>query len=107
MQYRLPVRISVVLGAVRRAVLAACALAACALAACAPTVDGPAERQRALDREDGAQLASQLGALPGVVRAEVALRRAARDPLAATAASPGAAIVVIVDDRADREAIAA
>ena len=75
------------------------------LTGCAPTVDGPVERQRALDRADGAQLAAQLVALPGVVKSEVILHRAASDPLAPVPAQPGAAIVVIVDDRADRAAI--
>ena len=81
---------------------------ALALAACAPIVDGPAERQRALDREDGARLAAQLAALPGVVRAEAVVRRAVRDPLAPGPAppAPAASIVVVVDDRADRTAIA-
>jgi hypothetical protein len=90
------------------ALAAAIAIAAGTLA-CAPAVDGPAERQRALDREDGARLAAQLAALPGVVRAEVVLRRAVRDPLippAAAPAPPGASVVAIVDDRADRAAIA-
>lgn len=73
---------------------------------CAPTVDGPAERQRAADRVDGDRLAAQLAALPGVVRAEVALHRPARDPLAPTpAAPPTASLVIIVDDRADRAAL--
>lgn len=97
-------------------VIAAIALLA-GLAACAPVVDGPAERQRALDREDGARLSAQLAALPGVARAEAIVRRAARDPLAArdsapaapalapTPAAPTAAIVLIVDDRADRAAL--
>ena len=94
---------------------------AIALAACAPTVDGPAERQRALDREDGARLAVQLSALPGVLRAEAVIRRPARDPFArapaasattasATAsvtASATASVVVTVDDLADRAAITA
>lgn len=83
---------------------------ALALAACAPTITGPAERQRALDREDGARLAAQLAALPGVVRAEAVIRRPARDPLAPgspTAAPPAAAsLAITVDDRADRAAIA-
>ena len=89
---------------------AVAAWAACAACmACVPIVDGPAERQRARDREDGARLAAQLAALPGVVRAEVVLRRAVRDPLAppSTPAPPaGASIVAIVDDRTDRAAIA-
>ena len=93
---------------------------AIALAACAPTVDGPAERQRALDREDGARLAVQLSALPGVLRAEAVIRRPARDPFArapaasvmvsvtaSAAASATASVVVTVDDLADRAAIAA
>lgn len=85
---------------------------AIALAACAPAVDGPAERRRALDREDGAQLTAQLAALPGVVRAEAVVRRPVRDPLApapAASSAPAAAtssIVIVVDDRADRAAIA-
>lgn len=75
---------------------------------CAPVVDGPAERQRATDRADAARLTAQLAALPGVVRAEVLIRRAVADPLATTAPSPPAAsCVVIVDDRADRAAITA
>jgi hypothetical protein len=75
------------------------------LLACAPSVDGPVERQRASDREDGSRLSAQLGALPGVIRAEVVLRRAARDPLATAApVAPAASLVVIVDDLADRAA---
>ena len=74
--------------------------------ACAPAVDGPAERQRALDREDGARLAAQLAALPGVVRAEAVIRRPARDPLAPAPAAPAAAsLAILIDDRADRAAI--
>jgi hypothetical protein len=88
---------------------------ALAIAACAPVVDGPAERQRALDREDGARLAAQLAVLPGVVRAEAVVRRAVHDPLApgraastASTAAPAAAasLAIVVDDRADRAAIA-
>lgn len=79
---------------------------ALALAACAPAVDGPAERRRALDREDGAQLTAQLAALPGVVRAEAVVRRPVRDPLApARPEVEAASIVVVVDDRADRASI--
>lgn len=79
-----------------------------ALAACAPTVDGPAERQVAADRDDAARLTAQLGALPGVVRAEVILHRPARDPLSLAApAAPTASLVIVVDDRADRPQIAA
>lgn len=86
---------------VSRIVLALVVLAA----ACAPAVDGPAERQRAADELDTRRLSAQLAALPGVVRAEVLLRRPAADPLAPAArARPAASVVVIVDDRADREA---
>lgn len=87
---------------------AAAAALAAALAACAPAVDGPAERQRALDREDGARLAAQLAALPEVVRAEAVIRRPARDPLAPGPTAPAAAsIAITVDDGADRAAVAA
>lgn len=75
------------------------------LVGCAPSVDGPGEHQRAIDRADGERLTAQLAALPGVVRAEVMLHRAARDPLATAPASPaGASLVVIVDDQTDRAA---
>jgi hypothetical protein len=74
--------------------------------ACAPVVDGPVEKQRAIDRADGDRLALQIGALPGVVRADVMLRRAVRDPLATTApTTPVSSAIVIVDDRADRSKI--
>jgi len=78
------------------------------LVACAPVVDGPVEQQRAADRSDGDRLAVQLAALPGVVRTEVIVRRAARDPLAPRdpVAPSTASIVVIVDDQADRSATA-
>jgi hypothetical protein len=82
-----------------------------AIAACTPTVDGPAERQRALDRGDGERLAAELAALPGVVDARVVLHHPPRDPPApASAAAPaaaGAAILILTDDRADRPAIRA
>jgi len=75
--------------------------------ACAPVVEGPADRQRADDRSDGDRLARQLAALPGVERAEVVLRRPIVDPLSVAPAAPaGLSVVVIVDDRADRTAIA-
>lgn len=75
--------------------------------ACAPVVDGPVERQRAADRADAATLTGQLSALPGVVRAEVLLRRAAIDPLDPLAhTTPASSIVIIVDDKTDRAAIA-
>lgn len=73
--------------------------------ACAPVVDGPVEKQRISDRNDGDRLAAQLAALPGVVRTEVMLRRPVRDPLGVDPPASGAAsIVVIVDDQADRAA---
>lgn len=78
-------------------------LAACV--ACAPQIDGPIERQRAIDREDGDRLAAQLAQLPGAVRAEVTLRRPAVDPLRDTATPASAAILVVVDDEADRRAV--
>lgn len=75
------------------------------LAACAPTVDGPAERQRTVDREDADRLAAQLQTLPGAVSASATLRRAVRDPLAVSPPSPSSvAVLVVVDDRADRAA---
>lgn len=80
-------------------------LTAVVLVGCAPSVDGPVERQRALDRADSAQLAAQLQALPGVQRSEVVLHRAARDPLALHDAVAGGSIVVVVDDRTDRAAM--
>ncbi len=76
-----------------------------AICACAPVVDGPAETQRAIDRTDEQRLTAQLIALPGVVRAEVLIRRPARDPLSMQpTAAPSASLVVIVDDQADRDA---
>ncbi|MBX3157245.1 MAG: hypothetical protein KF773_14815 [Deltaproteobacteria bacterium] len=84
-------------------------IAAAALIACAPAVDGPAERQRARDVEDGARLRAQVAALPGVDRVEVILARPARDPLAPPhLAAPRhvVSVVAIVDDRADRDAVA-
>jgi type III secretory pathway lipoprotein EscJ len=78
------------------------------LVACAPVVDGPAEMQHTIDRVDEQRLTAQLLALPGVVRAEVLIRRPARDPLGTQpAAAPGASIVVIVDDQTDRAATTA
>lgn len=75
---------------------------------CAPPVDGPLERQRAIDRDDGDRLAAQLVQLPGVVAANVVLHHAMRDPLAvapATAATFGA--VIATDDQAAPDAIRA
>ncbi len=80
--------------------------AALMISACAPPVDGPIDRQRAIDRDDGDRLAAQLAQLPGVVRAEVVLHHARRDPLAMTAPVPATvAAVISVDDRADHAAI--
>ncbi|MEO8704822.1 MAG: hypothetical protein ABI867_32520 [Kofleriaceae bacterium] len=78
------------------------------LVACAPSIDGPVERGRTADKADADRLAVQLQALPGVVRSEVMLRRPVRDPLGtAPAVAPTASLVVIVDDKADRAAVAA
>jgi len=71
--------------------------------ACAPTVEGPVERQRAVDREDADRLAAQLEALPGAISASVTLHRAVRDPLGvAPASAPAGVVLVVVDDAADR-----
>ena len=75
------------------------------LACCAPSIDGPLEHQRSLDRTDADHLATQLAQLPGAVRAEVTLHRPVVDPLTDTATQPSAAILVVVDDQADRRAI--
>lgn len=75
------------------------------LVACAPAIDGPVERQRAVDRDDSVRLAAQLAQLPGAVRADVTLHRPTIDPLT-QAASPGsAAVLVVIDDQADRRAV--
>ena len=73
--------------------------------ACAPSIDGPIERQRSVDRVDADRLASQLAQLPGAVRAEVTLHRPVVDPLTDTATPPSAAILVVIDDKADRRAV--
>jgi hypothetical protein len=73
--------------------------------ACAPTIDGPVERQRGIDVGDAARLARQLGQLPGAVRAEVTLHRPTFDPFTLLATPGSAAILVVIDDRADRRAI--
>jgi len=81
---------------------------ALAIAACAPSVDGPLEHQRTIDREDGDHLAIQLATLPGALHATVTLHRAAVDPLAVTAPSPASAgVLIVVDDAADRAAVTA
>src|SRR6476469_9831639 len=76
-----------------------------ALAACAPSIDGPIDHQRMIDRGDADRLAAQLAQLPGAVRAEVTLRRPVVDPLTEASSPPGAAVLVVVDDKADRRAI--
>jgi hypothetical protein len=84
------------------------AIAVAISAGCAPAIDGPVERQRAIDRDDGVRLAAQLAHLPGVVTADVVLQRAIRDPLAMTPPAPAALRAVIaIDDPAAREAIGA
>jgi len=81
-------------------------LALLGVAACAPTVDGPADHQRSIDREDADRLAAQLAALPGAIGAHATLHRSVRDPLAVTPPSPSsAAVLIVVDDRADRPAV--
>lgn len=68
---------------------------------CAPAVDGPMERQRTADVQDGLALQQQIQALPGVTKIEVVLRRPAADPLATSkAGAPSLSIVTIVDDPA-------
>jgi type III secretory pathway lipoprotein EscJ len=75
-------------------------------AGCSPTVDGPIEHQRTIDRDDGDRLAAQLAALPGAVTANVTLHRATRDPLGVTApTASSAAVLIVIDDRADRAAV--
>lgn len=76
------------------------------LGACAPSVDGPIEHQRAIDREDGDRLSAQIALLPGVVGAQVVLHHAARDPLALTPAAPAVfSAVVTTDDAAAPDAV--
>jgi len=74
------------------------------IASCAPTIDGPLEQQRTRDTADATRLQAQLAALPGAVRAEVTLHRPLQDPLGASQPA-SAAVLVVVDDRADRTAI--
>ena len=76
-----------------------------ACVACAPEIDGPVERQRAIDRDDSGRLAAQLAQLPGAVRAEVTLRRPIVDPLTEVATSASAAVLVVIDDKADAHAV--
>lgn len=80
------------------------ALALLVLVACAPTIDGPLDQQRARDAVDAARVSAQLAALPGAVRADVTLHRAVSDPLGSSQPA-SAAVLVIVDDHADRTAI--
>ncbi|HEX4422720.1 MAG TPA: hypothetical protein VH165_32620 [Kofleriaceae bacterium] len=88
--------------------IAAIAAFALGAAGCAPTVDGPVEHQRAIDRDDGDRLAAQLALLPGVVTASVVLHHAARDPLAIAPDSPARLTAVIAtDDRAAPDTIRA
>lgn len=75
------------------------------LVACAPQIDGPIERQRAIDHDDSARLAAQLAQLPGAVRADVTLHRPVIDPWTQTATPGSAAVLVVVDDKADRGSI--
>jgi hypothetical protein len=90
------------------AIAVAAAVAAVAAAGCAPQLDGPLERQRAIDRDEADRLAALLAALPGAVAANVVLHHAFRDPLAAAPPIPATfAAVITVDDRADRDAIRA
>lgn len=74
------------------------------LAACAPTIDGPVDQQRTRDAADAAHVSAQLAALPGAVRADVTLHRAVHDPLGPSQPA-SAAVLVVVDDHADRAAI--
>jgi type III secretory pathway lipoprotein EscJ len=73
--------------------------------ACAPQIDGPVERQRTIDRDDSTRLSSQLAQLPGAVRAEVTLHRPVVDPLSESVTPASAAVLVVVDDQADRSAV--
>lgn len=80
-------------------------VAATLLVACAPTIEGPLEHQRSVDRTDADRLATQLAQLPGAVRAEVTLHRPVLDPLTDAATPPSAAVLVVVDDKADKRAV--
>jgi type III secretory pathway lipoprotein EscJ len=75
------------------------------LVACAPQIDGPVDHQRAIDRDDSTRLAAQLAQLPGAVRAEVTLHRPVVDPLTEAATPASAAVLVVIDDKADARAI--
>jgi hypothetical protein len=75
------------------------------LVACAPTVDGPAERARVADREDGARLTQALHDLPGVVAIHPELHHAIRDPFTNSETRANALVLVLVDDQADKTSI--
>ncbi len=81
------------------------ALVIACVVACAPQIDGPLARQRTIDREDSERLAAQLSQLPGAVRAEVTLHRPVVDPLTEASTPASAAVLIVVDDKADRAAI--
>lgn len=76
------------------------------LLACAPTIEGPAERQRARDRDDADRLGVGLAQLPGAVRAEVWLRRGSVEPFTGAASPTSVAALVVIDDHADRDVLA-
>jgi type III secretory pathway lipoprotein EscJ len=76
------------------------------LLACATSIGGPSERQRAADREDSDRLGAELASLPGAMSAHVGIHRPIADPLAVTRVPvAGAAVVIVVDDKADRAMI--
>jgi type III secretory pathway lipoprotein EscJ len=81
------------------------ALLTIAIIACAPMIDGPIERQRTIDRQDAERLALQLGQLPGALHAEVVLHRPVFDPLTRQQTPASAAVVLVIDDHADRAAL--
>jgi type III secretory pathway lipoprotein EscJ len=78
---------------------------AIAFVACAPSVDGPIDHQRTLDSADAERLAAQLSKLPGAVHAEVTLHRPVVDPLTEASTPPSAAVLIVVDDKADRRVV--
>lgn len=75
------------------------------IAACAPSIDGPIDHQRTVDSADAERLAAQLSKLPGAVHAEVTLHRPVVDPLTEASTPPSAAVLIVVDDKADRRAV--
>lgn len=78
---------------------------AIALVACAPSIDGPIDHQRTVDSADADRLAAQLAKLPGAVRADVTLHRPVVDPLTEASTPPSAAVLIVVDDKADRRGV--